>query len=114
MQITKTRIQLVNAAASKLQIVGTGQNLEAEYFDILDSKVDPLLMQLAFDQICNVANDDEIPSEWFEAIAGLLANVAAPDFGKQFSPDLKFFYEMQLKRLTATRTTNEVLAAEYF
>ena len=33
MKTTKTRFELIREAADKLNIVGTGQGLEAEYFE---------------------------------------------------------------------------------
>jgi hypothetical protein len=114
MNITKSRQQLVREAADKLSIVGTGQVLEAEYADRIENNVDPLLMQLASDGICEVVNDGFIPSEWFDAISGLLANICAPVGGKDFDPQIKTFYEMQLKRLTSSNPSYSILEIDYF
>jgi len=114
MQITKTRTQLVREAADKLGIVGTGQPLEPEYATKIDQRVDPLLLQLSMDAICEVANDEFIPSEWFDSIAGLLANVCAPDAGKMFMPDVKAYYETALRRLTSHGPHYAVLEVEYY
>jgi hypothetical protein len=114
MRITKTRDELIREAADKLNIVGTGQGLEAEYSEKISNNVDPLLMQLAADDICEVVNPDEIPSEWFDSIAGLLANVSAPIAGKGYDPGVKQFYEMTLRRLTSSGPTYGVQEAEYF
>lgn len=114
MILTKSRTQLVNEAASKLQAVGSGQAVEAEDQATIDDKVDPLILQLAVDSICNVDNDEEIPGEWFDAIACLLANNCADDFGKEYDPAKKALYEAQLRRLTAPKTTREPVVVEYF
>lgn len=114
MDITKTRTELIQEAADKLKLVGTGQALEAEYSDKLDGNVDPLFMQLASDGICEVVNDGQIPSEWFDALAGLLANICAPLGGTAFDPRIKEYYEMQLKRVTSTRPSYNVMENEYF
>lgn len=114
MNITKTRTELVLEAAHKLTIVGTGQSLEVEYSEKLDNNVDPLFMQLASDGICEVVNDGFIPSEWFDALAGLLANICAPLGGKDYDPRIKEYYEMQLKRLTSSGPSYAVQEAEYF
>src|SRR5215510_3394985 len=98
-ETTKTRTQLVREAADKLNIVGTGQPLDNEYASRLDGNVDPLLMQLASDGICEVVNDGFIPAEWFDALAGLLANVSAPVGGKNYDPGIKEYYESRLRRL---------------
>lgn len=114
MQITKTRTQLIREAADKLNIVGTGQTLDPEYAERIDQCVDPLLLQLSIDRICEVANDQYIPSEWFDSIAGLLANIAAPYSGKSFDPQIKSYYEMMLRRVTSSGPFYAILEAEYF
>jgi len=114
MDITKTRTELIREAADKLNIVGTGQSLEADYADKLDRAIDPLFMQLAADGICEVVNDQQIPSEWFDPIAGLLANICAPLGGTNYSPQLKEYYEARLKKLTASQPSYAVLESEYF
>ena len=114
MRTTKTRTELVREAADKLNIVGTGQTLEAEYADKLDGNVDPLFMQLGSDGICEVASDDDIPAEWFDSLAGLLANVSAPVAGRPFDPSVKEYYESRLRRLTSTGPSYNVMENEYF
>jgi hypothetical protein len=114
MDITKTRTELVREAADKLKIVGTGQALEAEYSEKLDGSVDPLFMQLAADGICEVVNDLFIPAEWFDALAGLLANINGPLGGTQYDPRIKEYYEMQLKRTTSAKAAYTVLESDYF
>ena len=114
MRITKTRTELVREAADKLAIVGTGQPLEAEYAARIDNNVDPLLMQLGADGICEVVNTDYIPSEWFDSLAGLLANVSAAVGGKSFDPQIKEYYESRLRRLTASGPSYATMEVEYF
>lgn len=114
MNLTKNRSELIREAADKLNIVGTGQSLEADYEDRLDRNVDPLLLQLAADGICSVTNDAFIPSEWFDPLAGLLANVCAPVAGKNFDPRIKDYYEILLRRATSGGPTYAVLEGEYF
>lgn len=113
--VVKSRQDLINEVAySKLRVAGTGQPLEPEYANEIDNKIDPLFAQLSVDQICHVGNTDAIPAEWFDAIAGLLANLCSPLVGKQFSPDAQAYFERSLLRLTSSRYTREVLEAEYF
>src|SRR5262245_23408164 len=114
MDITRTRTELIQEAADKLKIVGTGQSLEQDYADKLDRNIDPLLAQLASDGICNVVNTQYIPVEWFDAIAGLLANICGPLGGTGFDPRIKEYYEMQLKRLTSGQPSYAVLDTDYF
>lgn len=114
METERNRAEVVREAADKLRIVGTGQELEADHAEQLDRALDPLFAQLAADGICNVANENHIPVEWFDAIAGLLANVCASAGGTTFDPRIKEYYEMQLKRLNSSRPTYAVQDAEYF
>lgn len=114
MDLFKTRTELIREAADKLNIVGTGQPLEVEYADKLNNNVDPLFMQLASDGICNVVNDNYIPSEWFDALSGMLANICAPLGGKNFDPRIKEYYEIQLKRTNSSSPSYAVQESEYF
>jgi hypothetical protein len=114
MDVTKTRAELIREAADKLNIVGTGQDLEPEYSEKIDNNIDPLLAQLASDDIAVVVNDDLIPAEWFDALAGLLGNVSAPVAGKAFDPNIKDYYELRLRRLTSSGPSYGVQEAEYF
>lgn len=114
MKTTKTRQEVVREAADKLNIVGTGQVLEQDYAVKLDRALDPLFLQLAADGIANVVNEDFIPSEWFDSIAGLLANVCAPVGGKNFDPGIKEYYETMLRRVNAMSPSYNVQEAEYF
>lgn len=114
MSTEKTRTELIREAAERLNIVGTGQQLEAEYAARLDANVDALFMQLASDGICNVANDSSIPTEWFDALVGLLGNMCASVGGKNFDPNIKEYYEGRLRRLTSARPSYAVQETEYF
>lgn len=114
MDISKTRDELIREAADKLNIVGTGQSLEADYAGRLDGNIDPMLMQLASDGICEVVDPTNVPAEWFDSLAGLLANVCAPLGGKNFDPQIKEYYELRLKRLTSSRPSYGVQESEYF
>lgn len=113
-ELTKTRVQLVNEALNKLLVVASGQSAEAEDQQTVDGKVDALIAQLSEDEICEIPDDEEIPSAWFDAVASLLANVCSVDFGIPYSLEAKKFWESELTRLTSTGPTYETLKAEYF
>lgn len=114
MEPTKTRTQLVEEAAGRLSVVGTGQSLESDYAVLIDNNIDPLFLQLAADGICNVTNDLLIPAEWFDSLVGLLANQSAAVGGKNFDPQIKQFYENMLKRVVSMGPSYSVLESEYF
>ena len=114
MRLTRDRAELVAEAARKLQIIATGNTLEAEYAEQIDEKLDPLLMQLSVDNICNIGDTDQIPSEIFDSLARLLANISADDFGAQFDPGIKQIQEAYIKRTMSSRGNRSVQEAEYF
>ena len=75
----KTREQLVAEALTELFADGgSGQSPDAEDRDAVDRKVDGLIEELAARNIVTVANDAQIPPEWFGPLAELLANDCAP------------------------------------
>lgn len=111
---TKTREELVNEALKNLQAVGAGQEPSDGDYDEVDAKVETLTDQLSADEVCDVSDLDEIPGEWFDALAELLANNCASKFGLQFSADKKEYFEKMLRRATASRASLEVLKTEYF
>jgi hypothetical protein len=112
--ITKTRTDLIERAAAELGVLPSGQPLSDEDAATLRALVDPLLRQLALDDVADVADADAIPSEYFLPLARLLANEASPSFGIAYSLDAKLENERQLRRLSATRPTRETQRATYF
>lgn len=111
---TRTREQLIQEAADKLSIVGTGQTLEAEYREKINGNVDPLLAQLSAEGVAHVGNPEQIPAEMFDPLAGLLANVNAPLAGKAYDLSVKEYYERTLRRIGSGEPTYEVLEGTYF
>jgi hypothetical protein len=112
--IIKTRTDLIERAASELGVLPSGQPLSDEDAATIRALVDPLLRQLALDDVVDVADADAIPVEYFLPLSRLLANEASPPFGIAFSLDAKLENERQLRRLSATRPTRETLKATYF
>ena len=112
--ITKTRVDLIERAATELGTLTSGQALSDEDAATIRALVDPLTRQLSFDSIVDISDTDAVPSEYFLPLARLLANEAAPSFGAAWSRDVKLENEHQLRRLTATRTTRETLRSTYY
>jgi|SRR5215211_4183466 len=112
--ITKTRAQLITAAARKAMILDAGETLEADDSAIFDGYIEPLLLQLKADGIVSIVGSDSIPSEYFLPLAALLANACIADFGGQFDPGVKEYQESMLKKTASEGATYEVLQAEYF
>lgn len=114
MAITKTRNQLINKALENLHVIGTGQSAEADDHAKMDEVVDPLLEQLAVDEVVEIANPDEIPNAIFLPLAELLANAAASGFSQDYDPNKKMVFEAVIRRLTASRATGETLRTVYY
>ena len=111
---TKTQDELVDEALRKLMVVGSGQSPDAEDQELVDGKVGTLIDQLSADGIVTISDPDVIRGEFFDALASLLANLCAPDFGKSFSLDAVKYYEGRLTRTTAVSGTSEPLKVDYF
>lgn len=112
--VVKTRVDLVERAATELGALPSGETLDPGDQATIDDLVDPLIMQLSLDGVVDVSDTDAIPSEWFLPLAKLLANVAAPSFGQQESPEVKALQERMLRKITATKPTFQVLKTTYY
>ena len=112
--ITKTRADLIERAASELGVLPAGQPLSDEDAATLGALVDPLLQQLSLDDVAEIADSDAVPVEFFLPLARLLANEASSSFGIAYSLDAKLENERQLRRLTAARPTRERQKATYY
>jgi hypothetical protein len=112
--ITKTRVDLIERAATELGALTSGQSLSDEDATTIGALLDPLTLQLSLDGIVDIGDTDAIPSEYFLPLARLLANEASPSFGAAWSRDIKLENEHQLRRLTSTRTTRETLRSTYY
>lgn len=82
MDTVKTRTELITMAADELGIIASGQSLEPEDQQKIDSRVDGLFAELGSRGVCTVSDDDAILIEWSEPLAILLANSCATIFGK--------------------------------
>lgn len=111
---TKTRTDLIERAATELGALPSGQPLSDEDAATLDALVDPLLRQLASDDVVEVADSNAVPAEFFLPVARLLANEASPSFGIAYSLEAKLENERQLRRLVAPRPTRERQKATYY
>lgn len=112
--ITKTRIDLIERAASELGVLPAGQPLSDEDAATIGALFDPLTRQLSLDGVVDIADANAVLSEYFLPLARLLANEASPSFGLAWSGDVKAANEHQLRRLAATRPTSETLKATYY
>jgi hypothetical protein len=117
----KTRSDLVTRALQILGAVATGQNPAAEDTQLVDDQVDSIVEEMASKGIYSF-DPDAIPLEAFQALAVVLADAVAADFGQsggQRAPDAGGSnpYDRaiaSLRLITAQRPTGSVLAVDYF
>jgi hypothetical protein len=111
---TKTRAQLIERAGINLGLVQPGEALSSEDYNTLDNLVDPLVDQLAADNVIYIQDRDAIETENFLSLAALLANQAGPSFGSPINDQARLRDENTLKRITSTRPTYAPAHGEYF
>jgi hypothetical protein len=112
--IVKTRDQLIYRALKNLGQVEPGEAAAPEDYSAVDDLVDPLIAQLAFDNIYYISDPDEIENEIYLPLARLLANVAGPDFGSAMNEEAKQVDEALLKKMAATKPSYLVARGQFF
>jgi hypothetical protein len=122
----RTRADLVTEALDVLNIVPTGQPAEVEDYEKVDDKVDGMLARLAGLEIVYVGDANQIPDEWFDDLAAILAEACKAKFGVTAddaerltrdglgSPVGSGTAAMSLKMMTRGRPTGEPQETEYF
>jgi hypothetical protein len=111
---TKTLTELKTEALGILVGLDPSQSPDVEDLDTIGKYVDPLLAQLAVDEIVYITDSNEIPNEYFLPLARLLANVSGPRFGSPMNEDAKRIDEQALRRLTTGKPTYEPMKAVYY
>jgi len=119
MATTKTRRDLVLRTLDVLGVSAVGQSPAAEDIAAVDAQVDAVFATLAGTEVVYVADADEIPVEWFNPLADILAFSLCIDFGigdtekseiaakyAQAKADLRF--------MNRGTVTYEPVRAEYF
>ena len=110
----KTRLDLQNRVLSILSADGgSGQSAAAEDLEKVDELIDPVVDQLSADEVVTI-DPDAIETKYFLALAGLVANAAAPDFSQAFDPNKQRYYEGELRRLNRAGPTYEVQSTDYY
>jgi hypothetical protein len=112
--VIKTRDQLIYRALKNLGQIEPGEVPAPEDYASVDDLVDPLIAQLAVDNVYYIDNPDEIDSEIYLPLARLLANVAGPDFGSAINEDAKQVDEALLKKMAATKPMFTVARGQFF
>lgn len=111
---TKTRPELVSQALANLGALQAGQTPADEDASTIDGYVEGMLARLSAKGIVTVSDDSEIPTEWFNSLADILADDAALEFGAAKNPQKVLLAENELRIMTRGQPTREVLTSEYF
>lgn len=121
MTTSRSRRDLIDRALAELGVIAAGQTPSAEDVSAVDQLVDAVCDELSTREIVYIdapgevgPSGGEIDPGVFLAVASWLANVAAPDFGGQYSPDIEAALEARLRRITAARPTYQPMQAEHF
>lgn len=85
--LTKTQEELITQAGEELLLIASGQSLETDDQQLIDSRVDGLFAELKARRVCDVTDPTAIPIEWCDALALLLANASSTAFGRQRMDD---------------------------
>lgn len=119
MATIRSRRDLVLRTLDVLGVSAVGQSPAAEDIAAVDAQVDAVLGKLAGLEVVYVADADEIPAEFFNPLADILAFAVCVDFGigdaekatmqandAQARADLRF--------MNRGRPTGQRMVAEYF
>lgn len=112
--MSKTLQELETEAFAILTGMDPNSSPAAEDLAVIEAYVEPLLAQLAADDVVYVSDRNEIEDAYFLPLARLLANVAGPRFGSPMNEDAKKIDEALLRRMGVSVPTYQVAEAEYF
>lgn len=123
---TKARQELVYRALTELGRRYGGEAPDATDYEEVDDLVDPLVEQLAADQVVYIDNTDAIEAAFFLPLGRLLAVVAAGTFGESAISNLltrnratnvdqlQAREEATLRRIQADKPAYETLKVKYY
>jgi hypothetical protein len=77
----RTSLQLITRALERIQRVGAGQDPSAEDAQLVREHINPLLEELAQQEVIFVADTEAIPDIVFLPLANRLAAEVSADFG---------------------------------
>lgn len=111
--MSKTRSELVNRIAVDLDLVGAGQDAEAEDFADIDSRLDTHIATLNSRDIVNVSDLDEIQDELFEPIVEWFVLKLGTGYGKPAAdPVAVEMVEDTLKEVCRARAARRTLSTD--
>jgi hypothetical protein len=117
---------LITEALANLGVLASGQNIDVEDYNYVANKLDSILRSLMGLEICVVADANNIPGEWFDFLADIVASQCLSKFGSDPETDAKLMKRglgeppgtgaaaLGLKAMNRGRPTFERLRVEYF
>lgn len=112
--MSKTTAELVAKAASNLGVLAAGQALSAEDSAALTALTTPVFEELANEGIIDTPDIQTIEDSVFLPMARILAERAAPEYGRATDEQGILQAKAQIRRVTYGRPTHEPLAVDYF
>lgn len=112
--MTKSKNDLVNRALTLLQKIGEGETPSEGDTALVEANVQPVVDQLAGENVLIVGSVDEIDDSIFLPLARILANESAPDFSQAYSDEIRATAIMQINRVMAVKVHAQPLATDYF
>ena len=127
-QPTRTSSDLVLRVLGKVGVLSVGQDVAPEDAAKVKDNLDSIFRMLGALEIAYVPDPDNVPSEWFESLAAIVAGELASDFAADAvmlkglglgGPPSQSPYgagagAMALKIMTRGRPTGEPQRSEYF
>lgn len=112
--MSKTTNELIAKALSKLGVLAAGQTPSAEDQQAVRDVVTPVFEELSNEAVYTVADEDEIDDAVFLPLATIVAERAAPEFGRAGVEQEVMLAKSQIRKITYGRPSGEVLAVDYF
>ena len=123
--------QLINEVLSRIGVLSEGQATDPGDFSYVQQMVDPTLAMLNSLEVVPVADENNIPQEWYESLANILAGSCAAHFNSTMEdhvrlvsiglggppsqvPFLAGTAVLALKQQQRLRATYEMARAIYF
>ena len=117
---------LITETLANLGVLAPGQAIDVEDFNYVNEKLDSIFRSLAALEIVYVADQNNIPGEWFSHLADIVAGECATKFGSNTEDYQRLKQQglgippgagagaMALKAITRSKPTYERLRVEYF
>ena len=122
----RNQADLISEALANLGVLAPGQAQDPEDTAYVQAKLDGIFRMLASLEIVFVPDPNNIPGEWFTALADIVAGECATKFGSSPDDYVKLVKQgigqpkgsgagaMALKAMTRGKPTYERLRVEYF